>query len=197
MDPRRALQVQVQPPRGPARCGGRLVGAQEDRPLLPAPAPGRPAGLLPGARVAPPRAQPPPRVTDRWRPHPPQQNRACHPAPSQWTMRGHCQLQPQPWAQSRGLSGSGGFCPPRAWAQLARIQGWSQASPPSPHRHPVPSCVSTRCPHTCSTHAAHTSQLPWPYASPAPSPERGGRLGAHVHGAPGDASGHGTSAGLC
>ncbi|XP_075851038.1 lipase maturation factor 1 isoform X2 [Microcebus murinus] len=54
--PRRALQVQVQPPRGQTRRRGQVVGAEADRPLLPGAQPARPAGLLQGPRVAAPEA---------------------------------------------------------------------------------------------------------------------------------------------
>lgn len=54
--PGRALQVQVQPPRGPARRRRQLVGPQEAGALLPAGHPRRAEGLLPGAGVAIPRA---------------------------------------------------------------------------------------------------------------------------------------------
>lgn len=53
--PGRALQVQVQPPRRPARRRRQVVGPQEARALLPPGQPPRPEGLLPVAGVAVPR----------------------------------------------------------------------------------------------------------------------------------------------
>lgn len=52
--PGRALQVQVQPPRGPARRRWQVVDPEEDRPLLPASQPPEPEGLLQVTGVAVP-----------------------------------------------------------------------------------------------------------------------------------------------
>ncbi|XP_034807541.3 lipase maturation factor 1 isoform X4 [Pan paniscus] len=54
--PRRALQVQVQPSWGQARCRGQVVGAEEDRSLLPSAQPGGAEALLQGPWVASARA---------------------------------------------------------------------------------------------------------------------------------------------
>ncbi|XP_032316499.1 lipase maturation factor 1 isoform X3 [Camelus ferus] len=55
--PGRALQVQVQPPRGPACGRGQVVDSEEARPLLPTAQPPGPEGLLQVTGVAIPRAQ--------------------------------------------------------------------------------------------------------------------------------------------
>lgn len=91
-------------------------------------------------------------------------------------MRGHCQPQPQAWAQPRGLSGSERFCPPLGMGpapQDARVEPGFPIFPPRPTR-------SLMCEHTPSTRMRHPRHTPYAVHTHAPSTKTC-RLYTHTH----------------